>query len=54
MIIKDNFSSFSLKPYGVTPHLNHFDETVQVRGHKCFYAELKQIVPNYHQILPLI
>ena len=44
MIIKDNFSSFSLKPYDVTPHLNRLNETVQMRGHDiCFYAELKKI-----------
>ena len=36
-----NFSYFSLKPYDVTTHLNHLDETVQMRGHNiCFYAEL--------------
>ena len=34
MIIVDNFSYFSLKPYVVTPHLNRHDETVQMRGHK--------------------
>ena len=55
MIIKDNFSYFSSKPYVVTPHLNRLDETVQMRGHNiCFYAELTKIIPNYHQILPLI
>ena len=51
MIIEDNFSYFSLKPYVVTPHLNHLDKTVQMRGHNiCFYAELTKIIPNYHQI----
>ena len=26
-----------------------------MRGHNiCFYAELTKIIPNYHQILPLI
>ena len=55
MIIEDNFSYFSLKPYIVTPHLNHLDETVQMRGHNlCFYAELTKIIHNYHQIAPLI
>ena len=54
MIIKDNFSYFSSKPYVVTPHLNRLIETVQMRGHNiCFYAELTKIIPNYHQILPL-
>ena len=52
---RDNFSYFSLKPYVVTPHLNRLDETVQMRGHTiCFYAEFTKIIPNYHQILPLI
>ena len=51
MIIKDNFSYFSSKPYVVTPHLNRLVETVQKRGHNiCFYAELTKIIPNYHQI----
>ena len=27
------FSYFSFKPYVVTPHLNHFTETVQMRGY---------------------
>ena len=55
MIIKGNFSYFSLKPYVVTPHLNRLDEAVQMRGHNiCFYAELTKIIPNYHQTLPLI
>ena len=54
MIIEDNFSYFSLKPYVVTPHLNHF-KTVQMKGHNIrFYAELTKIVSNYHQILFLI
>ena len=49
MIIKDNFSYFSSKPYVVTPHLNRLVETVQMRGHNiCFYAELTKIIPNYH------
>ena len=52
MIIEDNFSYFSLKPYVVTPHLNRLDETVQMRGHSiCFLAELK-IIPNYHKNTP--
>ena len=55
MIINDNFSYFSLKPYVVTHHLNRLVETVQMRGHNiCLYAELTKIIPNYHQILPLI
>ena len=33
MIIEDNFSYFSLKPYVETPHLNHLDETFQIMGH---------------------
>ena len=43
------------KPYVVTPHLNCLVNTVQMRGHSiCFYTELIKIIPNYHQILPLI
>ena len=33
MIIWDNFSYYSVKPYVVTPHLNCLVETVQMRGH---------------------
>ena len=33
MMIRDNFSYFSLKPYVVTPHLNRLVETVQMRRH---------------------
>ena len=37
MIIQDNFSYFSIKPYVLTPHLNRLVETVQMRGHNiCF------------------
>ena len=49
------FLIFSSKPYVVTPHLNRLVKTVQMRGHNIrFYAELTKIIPNYHQILPLI
>ena len=38
----------------VTPHLNRLVETNQMRGHNiCFFAELTNLVPNYHQVLPL-
>ena len=54
-VFDDIFSYFSFKPYVVTPHLNCLVETVQMRGHNIWlYAELTKIVPNYHQILPLI
>ena len=33
MIILDNFSYFSMKPYVVTPHLSRLVEMVQMRGH---------------------
>ena len=33
MIIRDNFSYFSKKPYVVIPHLNSLNETVQIKGH---------------------
>ena len=39
MIIRDNFSYISLKPYVVTPHLNRLDETVQMRGHNCVFMQ---------------
>ena len=40
MMIRDEVSYFSLKPYAVTPNLNRLFETVQMRGHSiCFYAE---------------
>ena len=54
-VFDDNFSCFSTKLYDVTPHLNCLIETVQMRGHnRCFYAKFTKIIPNYHQILPLI
>ena len=36
MIIWDNFSYFSMKPYVVTPHLNHLSDTIKMRGHNIF------------------
>ena len=55
VIIRDNFSYFSSKSCDVTPHLNRLDETVQMRDHNTsFYAELTKIIPDYHQILPLM
>ena len=54
-VFDDNFSYFSSKPYFVTPHLNRIIQAVQMRVNSiCFYAELTKIIPNYHQILPLI
>ena len=51
----DRSCLFLLKQYVVTPDVNRHDETVQMRGHNiCFYAEFTKIIPNYHQILPLI
>ena len=44
----------SLKLYVVTPHLKCLDVPVQMRVTTCFYGELTKIIPNYHQILPLI
>ena len=38
----------------VTPHLKRLVETVHLRGHNMFYAELTKDIPNYHQLLPLI
>ena len=46
------FCNFSLKPYVVTPHLNHLNE---MRGLNIrFCIELTKIIHNYHQILTLI
>ena len=43
LIIQDKFSYFSLKPYVVTPHLNHLVQTVKMRGHNiCLKPELKK------------
>ena len=39
----------------VTPNLNRLDETVQMRGHNIWFnADVTKIIPNYHQVLPLI
>ena len=39
------FSYFSLKPYVVTPHLNHL-EMVQMRGHNiCFMQNSEKLSP---------
>ena len=51
MIIQDNFSYFSLKPYVVTPHLNCLIEMVQKRGHNIFFNQnlpkLSLIIAKY-------
>ena len=39
MIIEDNFSYFSIKPYVVTPYLNRLVETVQMRGHIIYFNQ---------------
>ena len=40
MIIRDNFSYFSIKSHVVTSHLNHLIETVHMTYHKiCFDLE---------------
>ena len=45
----------SQKSYVVTSHLNCLVETVQMRDHnKYLHAEFTKIIPNYHQILPLV
>ena len=39
----------------MAPHLNGLVKTVLMRGHNiCFYAKLTNMIPKYHQILPLI
>ena len=45
MIIEDNFSYFSLKPYAVTPHVNSLYETVQMRGHNMFLCRINKNYP---------
>ena len=46
MILWDDFSYFTTKPYVVTPHLNCLIEMVQRMGHNiCFCAELSKIIP---------
>ena len=35
--IRDNFFLFCIKTYVVTPHLNHLDEMVQMRGHNILF-----------------
>ena len=51
MIIQDNFSYFSMKPYVVTPHLNCLNETAQMKAHNiCFCAELTKIISHYQFI----
>ena len=45
-----NFSYFTSKPYAETPHRDGSVEGLQ----HIFYAELTKIIPNCHQILPLI
>ena len=54
--IKDNFSSFSMKTYVVTPHYNRLDETVLMMSHKiCFNGKISQltIIPIL-SLLPLL
>ena len=38
----------------MTPHLNRLIETVQMKGHNICSYDLTKIIPNCHQILPLI
>ena len=39
----------------MTPHLNHFIEMVQLRGHNIWpFAEFTKTSPNVHQLLHLI
>ena len=37
MIIRDNFCKFCIKTSIVTPHLNHLEEMVQMRGHNIWF-----------------
>ena len=36
-IIRDNFCASCIKTYVVTPHLNHLNEMVQMRGHNLWF-----------------
>ena len=54
MIIEGYFLLCLIKPYDGTSHLNRLNEMVQMRGTTWFYAKLTKIIPNYHQIPPLI
>ena len=39
---------FCIKTYVVTPHLNHFNETVQMRGHNIWFrSEIRKIIIKY-------
>ena len=47
VIIRDNFVNFAWK-HVVAPHLNHFDETVQMRGHTIWFGwEIRKIIIKY-------
>ena len=46
MIIRDNFYKFCIKHYVVTPHLNHLEETVQMRGHNIMVSLLENSKPK--------
>ena len=37
VIIRDIFCQFCIKTYVVTPHLNHLDMAVQMRGHNIWF-----------------
>ena len=44
MTIKDNFCSFCIKTYVVTPHLNCLIEMVQLRGHNIRFQSETRLV----------
>ena len=55
MIIGDNFSYFSMKPYVVTPHLNRLGETVHMMGHNIrFKGAIWKIIPKFFLLSLLI
>ena len=43
VIIRDNYCQFCTKSYVVTPHLNHLNEMVQMRGHTIMVSMRKKI-----------
>ena len=53
MISQDNYSYFSVKPYVVIPHPNRLVGSYEGSQHM-FLTKLTKIIPNYHQVLPLM
>ena len=55
LINKDNFCHFYIKTDIVTPHLNHLDKKVQMKGHNVrFKRKLRKIILQLSLNTPLI